>query len=172
MVSFSGQQQAQFAMECDAGELVKFLDGFEKKTADKLLQRAVGAGALKGSQLVRKETPIGPTGNLRRAVGRVRLKGKVAGGQVNYLFGALKKKAKSKASAAHFHLVTGGTKARRRTFIGGKFKAYNRRGANNRGTGIMPANPFVVRTAEQGRMQIANAIHNQAAKDLASGKFT
>ncbi|MFN0197988.1 MAG: HK97 gp10 family phage protein [Planctomycetaceae bacterium] len=166
------QMNSQFALECDAGELVNFLDEFEKKKADKLLRRAVGAGATKGAQLVRRETPVGKTGNLRRAIGRLKLRAKVADGRVNFIFGALKKKAKSKASASHFHLVTGGTKARRRSLIGGKFRLFNKRAIDNRGTGTMPANPFVVRTAMQSGAAIASAIHMQAAKDLSDARYT
>lgn len=154
----------QPAASCDPSKLVAAFHEFEQKTADRLTRNTLRAGASVLARRIRKVTPVGPTGNLRKAIGQTLLKRRKAG-EINYLVGALKRKAKQlDGKGFHFYLATGGTKRRTRKRIGGKFAVYDRGG--KRTTGAAKANPFVVQTAMATLTEVSAAMEKQAVKEL------
>lgn len=149
---------------CDPSQLIAVFSDLEKRFADKFTKNTLRAGANLLARRIRKVTPVGPTGNLKRAIGQTMMK-RARAGEINFIVGALKKRAKKlDGKGFHFHLVTGGTKSRTRKRIGGRFKLYDRSGA--RGTGAARANPFVVTTALSSKGEVYVAMERQALKEL------
>lgn len=149
-------------------ELEATLSRLADKAADRVARSALGAGLTVLVKAMRKAAPVGPTGNLRRSIGR-RLESRKRSGRliakagVNVGKGAVRKGR----TAPHSHLVAMGTQRRSRKRLGGQFAGIADPTPQQLSTGTMPANPFIRRATESSRSAVALAMRKRAEKKLA-----
>jgi len=158
-------------------EIEATLTALEDKAADKVAIAALGTGISIVAGMMKKMAPVGPTGNLRKNIGRRIVRGKTDGlmrGKAGVNVGKRKvaeKVAYSRGAggnrAPHAHLVALGTGQRHRQTIGGKFSYITNPKEDQLSTGSMPSNPFIKAAYQQSQSKVAVKMRQRAAKALA-----
>ena len=150
-------------------ELEAALKGLSDRTADKVSRSAISAGLTLMRREIRKAAPKGPTGNLKKSIGKKFLKGKrgraiLAKAGVNV--GKRKKGDDGGPLAPHAHLVALGTEQRTRKRLGGKFAYIRRPTKAQLSTGVMPSNDFVSVGAMKAKAKLVPVMFKAAERAL------
>lgn len=160
-----------------AKRLEKKLARLRDKESFKLAKKAVRKGVAAQASGIRKEAPVGKTGQLKAAIGsrlnkdkkkRLTTFGK-AGANVGKRKERLAKRSKKtgkkvNVQAPHAHLVALGTKQRKRKKIGGKFSYLNPPTSRQLRTGKMTPDAFVLRGAKRAEKKAFNRMLRELKK--------
>lgn len=142
------------------------------KGADKIATAAVRAGLNVISAGIRKESPKGETGTLKKSIGsRFEKKTRRTTTTAKAGIGVGKRKRSEKdvkriIRAPHGHLVALGTAQRTRKTIGGAFRSIVNPTPEQLSTGTMPSDPFVKRGYEKAKAKAAAKMKARAAMAL------
>jgi HK97 gp10 family phage protein len=158
------------------------LKDLAEKEADRIAKSVLGAGLTVISKQMRKDAPKGPTGNLKKSIGKRLERGKRGGNFTAKAGINVGKRKRSRAdakgpetvsgvnvrpTAPHAHLVGLGTGPRRRRAIGGSYGGRIKDPTPQQlSTGSMPANPFIREAYRKSQGAMQAAMRKRAVKAL------
>jgi hypothetical protein len=153
-------------------EVEKALKHLSDKGADAVAKAAIRGQLSVAKKEIRKDAPVGPTGNLKAGVNsRLDNKGKRGTVRAKVGLNVGKQKGTRTIRGPHAHLVALGTKTRYRQTIGGKFAFIKHPTREQLTTGHMTANPFVRDAVGRSQSQMLAMARKRAAKALARAEL-
>jgi len=139
----------------------------EDRGADSVAKAVIRAKMAVAKREMRKDAPIGPTGNLKASLNaRFDNKGKRGAVRAKVGMNVGKQKGERVSRGPHAHLVALGTTTRYRQTMGGKFAYIKHPTRDMLTTGHMTANPFVREAVERSTTQMLILARKRAAKAL------
>lgn len=154
-------------------EVEKAIKHLSDKGADAVAKAAIRGQLSVARKEIRKDAPVGPTGNLKASINS-RFddgfkKGTILQAKVGLNVG--KRKGTRTIRGPHAHLVALGTKTRYRQTIGGKFAYIKHPTREQLTTGHMTANPFVRDAVGRSQSQMLAMARKRAVKALARAEL-